>query len=164
MATARNEIVAEVTSQPARRAHLVLPPARYRVIRRDERRAYAADVDLRSADATVSDDRFSEVNPELALAKGQDVSRRNELYVDLALSGLGPGVLNTNGEIGVGWFRRGVRWSFGPHLAYGRTVAATLPSLWGPQHPSFAYELTGTGQLVLTNLRRKGRALWLPAG
>src|SRR6478735_7122953 len=30
VATARNEIVAEVTSQPARRAHLVLPPARYR--------------------------------------------------------------------------------------------------------------------------------------
>ena len=120
VATARNEIVAEVTSQPGRRARLILPPGRYRVIRRQDRRAYAAEVDLRTDDAALGDERFAEVSPEVALAKGHDVSRRNELYVDIALSGLGPGKLNGNGELGVGWFRRGLRWSFGPHLAYGR--------------------------------------------
>jgi hypothetical protein len=119
VATARNEIVAEVASQPARRARLVLPSGRYRVVRRDSLRAFAADVDLRDGDATVADDRFVEVSPELALAKGRDVLR-NELYADVALSGLGPGALNANGELGIGWFRRGTRWSFGPHLAYGR--------------------------------------------
>jgi hypothetical protein len=120
VATARSEIVAEVTSQPARRARLVLPPARYRVIRREEHRAYAAEVDLRHADGVITDGGFSEVSPELALAKGRDVVRRNEIFVDLALAGLGPGTLNANGELGVGWLRRGLRWSIGPHLSYGR--------------------------------------------
>jgi hypothetical protein len=125
VATARSEIVAEVTSQPLRRARLVLPPARYRVIRREERRAFAADVDLRHADGVVTDGGFTEVNPELALAKGRDVARRNEIFVDLALSGLGPGALNANGEVGVGWLRRGLRWSLGPHLSYGRAEGST---------------------------------------
>jgi hypothetical protein len=124
VATTRNEIVAEVTSQPGRRARLILPAGRYRVIRRQDRRAYAAEVDLRVADAAIGDERFAAVNPELALAKGHDVSRRNELYVDIALSGLGPGTLNGNGEVGVGWFRRGVHWSFGPHVGYGRATGS----------------------------------------
>lgn len=37
---------------------------------------------------------------------------------------------------------------------YARTLAATVPSLWGAQHPSYDYRLSGTGELVLTTLRR----------
>jgi hypothetical protein len=45
---------------------------------------------------------------------------------------------------------------------YSRTVAATVPSLWGPQHPSYDYRLSGTGDLVLTTLGRSRQAIVLP--
>jgi hypothetical protein len=41
--------------------------------------------------------------------------------------------------------------------AYSHTLAATLPSIFGPQHPSYEYRLAGTGELPLTRLGR-GRA------
>jgi hypothetical protein len=44
---------------------------------------------------------------------------------------------------------------------YSRTVAATVPSLWGPQHPSYDYRLSGTGDLVLTTLRRSRQGIVL---
>jgi hypothetical protein len=37
---------------------------------------------------------------------------------------------------------------------YARTIAATVSSLWGTQHPSYDYRLSGTGDLVLTTLTR----------
>jgi len=46
---------------------------------------------------------------------------------------------------------------------YTRTVAATVPSLWGPQHPSYDYRLSGTGDLVLTTLERSRQGLTFPA-
>jgi hypothetical protein len=125
VATEHNEIVGEVTSHSTHRVRLVLSPGRYRVIRRQDRRAYVAEVDLRKHDAEVGGDRFAEVNPELALAKGRNPERRNELFVDIALSGLGPGALNSNGEFGVGWMRRGLRWAVGPHISYGRAEGQT---------------------------------------
>ena len=46
---------------------------------------------------------------------------------------------------------------------YTRTVAATVPSLWGPQHPSYDYRLSGTGDLALTTLSRSRQGLTLSA-
>jgi hypothetical protein len=48
--------------------------------------------------------------------------------------------------------------------AYSHTLAATLPSVWGPQHPSYDYRLSGTGDLVITRIGRDRRALSFPAG
>lgn len=42
---------------------------------------------------------------------------------------------------------------------YARTLAATVPSLWGAQHPSYDYRLSGTGDLVLTTLGRGRQGL-----
>jgi uncharacterized caspase-like protein len=42
---------------------------------------------------------------------------------------------------------------------YARTLASTVPSLWGAQHPSFDTRLQGTGDLVLTTLRRGRQGL-----
>jgi hypothetical protein len=46
--------------------------------------------------------------------------------------------------------------------AYSHTLAATLPSVWGPQHPSYEYRLSGTGDLVMTRVGRDRRALSFP--
>jgi len=46
---------------------------------------------------------------------------------------------------------------------YSRTVAATAPSLWGPQHPSYDYRLSGTGDLALTTLARGRQGLTFEA-
>jgi hypothetical protein len=48
------------------------------------------------------------------------------------------------------------------HYTYDRTVAATLPSVWGPQHPSYEWRLSGTGDLVLTRPARGRQILRLP--
>jgi len=48
--------------------------------------------------------------------------------------------------------------------AYGHTLAATLPSVWGPQHPSYEYKLSGTGDLVITRVGRDRQALSFPPG
>jgi hypothetical protein len=48
--------------------------------------------------------------------------------------------------------------------AYDRTLASTMPSLLGPQHPSFEYQLSGVGDLVLTRLNSGRQALSFPAG
>jgi hypothetical protein len=47
---------------------------------------------------------------------------------------------------------------------YARTLAATVPSLWGAQHPSYDYRLSGTGDLVLTTLRRGGQGIVFSSG
>ncbi len=49
-------------------------------------------------------------------------------------------------------------------FAYRHTLRRTSGAIQGPQHPSFAIELRGTGQLVLTWLGPKGSYLVLPAG
>jgi Caspase domain len=48
--------------------------------------------------------------------------------------------------------------------AYSHTLAATLPSVWGPQHPSYEYQLSGTGDLVITRIGRDRQALSFPPG
>jgi len=52
--------------------------------------------------------------------------------------------------------------------AYERTVADTIDSSAGAQHPTFSYDLAGNGDLVLTDLvsRREGLLLpaWAPEG
>ncbi|MCC7380355.1 MAG: caspase family protein [Deltaproteobacteria bacterium] len=47
---------------------------------------------------------------------------------------------------------------------YGRTVESTLHAGAGAQHPTFAYELSGRGELVLTWPGRSGGALWFGQG
>ncbi|MFL5306572.1 MAG: caspase family protein [Polyangia bacterium] len=48
--------------------------------------------------------------------------------------------------------------------AYTRTIAATVSTLWGTQHPSYDYRLSGTGDLVLTTLTRERQAISFAAG
>ena len=48
--------------------------------------------------------------------------------------------------------------------AYSHTLAATLPSVFGPQHPSYEYRLAGTGELPLTRPGNGRQALTFPAG
>jgi hypothetical protein len=48
--------------------------------------------------------------------------------------------------------------------AYDHTLAATLPSVLGPQHPSYEYRLAGTGEMPLTRLGRGRQALTFPPG
>jgi hypothetical protein len=48
--------------------------------------------------------------------------------------------------------------------AYAHTLAATLPSVWGPQHPSYEYRLSGTGDLVITRIGRDRQAISFPPG
>ncbi|HEY4393237.1 MAG TPA: caspase family protein [Polyangia bacterium] len=48
--------------------------------------------------------------------------------------------------------------------AYSHTLAATLPSVFGPQHPSYELRLAGTGELALTRLGRGRQALIFPPG
>jgi Caspase domain len=48
--------------------------------------------------------------------------------------------------------------------AYSHTLAATLPSVFGPQHPSYEVRLAGTGELPLTRLGRGRQALTFPPG
>ena len=48
--------------------------------------------------------------------------------------------------------------------AYDRTLSATFPSLLGPQHPAYEYQLSGSGDLVLTRLGQGRQALSFPTG
>lgn len=48
--------------------------------------------------------------------------------------------------------------------AYGRTVASTMPNFFGSQHPTFEYNLSGTGNLVLTRLSRGGAVVVVGPG
>jgi hypothetical protein len=45
-----------------------------------------------------------------------------------------------------------------------RTIAATVSTLWGTQHPSYDYRLSGTGDLVLTTLARERQAISFAPG
>jgi hypothetical protein len=47
---------------------------------------------------------------------------------------------------------------------YTRTIAATVSSLWGTQHPSYDYRLSGTGDLALTTLTRERQGLTFAPG
>lgn len=47
---------------------------------------------------------------------------------------------------------------------YAHTIAATVSSLWGTQHPSYDYRLAGTGDLVLTILRRERQGITFAPG
>jgi hypothetical protein len=48
--------------------------------------------------------------------------------------------------------------------AYAHTIAASSATLAGPQHPAYDYELSGQGELVLTELDRPTAILAMPAG
>lgn len=47
--------------------------------------------------------------------------------------------------------------------AYDHTVAETASTAAGPQHPTFAYDLAGNGDVVLTDVGRRHEGLLLPA-
>ncbi len=48
--------------------------------------------------------------------------------------------------------------------AFMHTLAATSNTVSGPQHPAYDYQLSGQGELVLTELVRRSAALRLPGG
>ena len=48
--------------------------------------------------------------------------------------------------------------------AYGKTVAETVRTISGVQHPSYAWRLTGRGDVVLADLRTAAAALTVQAG
>lgn len=124
VSTAGDEVMAEVAAQPQGRVRLVLPGGRYRVVAREGRRAWLAEVTVgpvSGADAAVESSAFREVAPELAFAKGVQLAPRNEVAVDLALSGLGPGAIHGTPEVGLGYFRRVGSFTVGPHVSYGAT-------------------------------------------
>jgi hypothetical protein len=124
VSTADEEVLAEVTAQPQGRVRLVLPRGRYRVVAREAHRTWLAEVTLRPAapsDLMLESSAFREVAPELAFAKGTELAPRNELMADLALSGLGPGVVHGTPEVGLGYFRRLASFTVGPHVSYGST-------------------------------------------
>jgi hypothetical protein len=122
VSTPADEVMAEVTAQAHDRVRLVLPRGRYRVIAREGRRAWMAEVTLRpesGADTAVEAAGFREVAPELAFAKGMQLAPRHEVAVDVALAGLGPGAIGGAPELGLGYFRRLTSFTVGPHLSYG---------------------------------------------
>jgi hypothetical protein len=122
VSTTGDEAIAEVTSRPGTRVRLALPAARYHVLARQDRKAWLAEIPLAPAGGDVAVDRavFHEVAPELAFAKGGRPPPRNEIAVDVALSGLGPGVINGTPELGVGYFRRWSWLTLGPHVSFGQ--------------------------------------------
>jgi len=123
VSTAADEVLAEVAAQPRARVRLVLPRGRYRVLAREEHRAWVADVALGAAagDVALEASALREIPPELAWSKGARAGPRHELAVDVALAGLGAGAIPGTPEIGVGYLWRGARFSFGPHVSYGAT-------------------------------------------
>jgi hypothetical protein len=128
--TTRHQVVAEVALHRDRRVRLALAPGRYRVVRRQEdplhgRQAFVAEVALApSAETRIETASFRETAPELALAKGRGSQLRNEVELQLGLSGLGPGVLGNATEVGLGWMRRVHGWSLGGQLGVGRSAGA----------------------------------------
>src|SRR4029077_10422539 len=79
VSTAADEVMGEVTAQPQGRVRLVLPRGRYRVVAREGRRAWLAEVTLRpeaGADTALESSAFREVAPELAFAKGAQAAPR----------------------------------------------------------------------------------------
>ena len=124
---ASEELVAEVMPLgPAdrRRVRMALRPGKYRIVAQDGGRTYAADVRV-PASGDVVVERAS--LRELAMAKG-GAPRHNDLLVDFALVGLSPGVFATSGEIGLGYLRRGLRWSTGMRARYGH-ASSQLPGV-----------------------------------
>ncbi|HLK89750.1 MAG TPA: caspase family protein [Polyangia bacterium] len=121
VSTSGDDIVAEVAAQPQGRVRLVLPAGRYRIAARQDGRAWLAEVALRAegGDVAVETSGFREVPPELAFAKGGRPPLRDELAVDLAITGLGPGAINGTLEVGAGYFRRTPWLTIGPHLSFG---------------------------------------------
>jgi hypothetical protein len=64
----------------------------------------------------------------------------------------GAGDRNDNGQVTL---------SEAYQYAYSHTVATTVASSFGPQHPSYEYSLAGTGDLVLTDVRATGSGMLL---
>jgi len=128
---ASDELVAEVMPLgPAdrRRIRMALRPGKYRVVAQDGGRTYAAEVRVpASGDVVLERASLREVRPELAMAKG-GAPRHNDLLVDFALVGLSPGVFATSGEVGLGYLRRGLRWSGGVRARYGH-ASSQLPGV-----------------------------------
>jgi hypothetical protein len=128
---ASDELVAEVMPLgPAdhRRIRMALRPGKYRVVAQDGGRTYAADVRVpASGDVVLERASLHEVRPELAMAKG-GAPLHNDLLIDFALVGLSPGVFATSGEVGLGYLRRGLRWSAGARARYGH-ASSQLPGV-----------------------------------
>ncbi|HEX7509225.1 MAG TPA: caspase family protein [Polyangia bacterium] len=121
--SAQGDVVAEVSPHAKRSLRVLLSPGRYRVATRDGSRARVAEIviEARGPDVVVDAARFKDVPTELAFAKGLRPEPRHELLADLALTGLGPGILGLSPELGLGYLRRAGLFSLGPRLGYGST-------------------------------------------
>jgi hypothetical protein len=121
--SAQGDVIAEVSPHPKRSVRVLLPPGRYRVATSDGGRARMAEVAIenKGQDVVVDASRFKDVPTEIAFAKGLRPEPRNEISADLALTGLGPGILGLSPEVGLGYLRRTARYSLGPRLGYGKT-------------------------------------------
>ena len=119
----RGDVVAEVSPHPKHRVRLILQPGPYLVAAREGERVRSTEISLdeRGQDVAVEQGQWRDVPAELAYAKGLSPEPRNELFADVALTGLGPGVLGLSPEIGLGYFRRFVHWNLGPRLGYSKT-------------------------------------------
>jgi len=117
-----DEVLAEVAGRPDARVRIVLPAGRYRVIARDDRGSTRAEVSVGAApgpDVLVEAATFQPIAPELALAKGGRPGIRQELALDVTLTGLGPSTVIGTLELGAAYLRRHGSFSFGGHAGYG---------------------------------------------
>jgi caspase domain-containing protein len=122
VSNAAGEVMAEVAGRPDARVRIVLPAGRYHVIARDDRQSARADVSLGAApgpDVLVEAATFQPIAPDLAMAKGGRLGIRQEIALDVTLTGLGPSNVMGTPEFGAGYLRRRGRFSFGGHVGYG---------------------------------------------
>jgi hypothetical protein len=121
--SAQGDVVAEISPHAKRSVRVLLSPGRYRIASRDGSRARVAEIaiETQGPDIVVDSARFKDVPSEVAFAKGLKTEPRNELIADVALTGLGPGILSLSPELGLGYLRRAGSFSLGPRLGYGST-------------------------------------------
>ncbi len=156
VASAAREVVAEVVAHPTRRTRLVLPPGKYRLVRRDGRQTSAAVIEvLAGRDQPIEGAAFRETPVELALAKGRRGTEGSELTLGLALTALGPGALGASGELGAGYAWRGSEWVVGSYVGVGQSSGSVS---------GIAYRLRRSNALALLLRRLPAAYLELRAG
>ncbi len=80
---------------------------------------------------------------------------RGSFFTHYLLTGLrGAADLNRDGKITL---------NEAYQFAYFETLAGTQQTLAGPQHPNYAIQMTGTGDVIMTDIRRSSSILVIPA-